>query len=59
MKTKKETQDVQRYGRDAFLASDDWVQHKDILSALMADGEEYSEDEAKSLVESYLKKEVR
>ncbi|MCC8014922.1 MAG: hypothetical protein LIO87_06965 [Eubacterium sp.] len=47
-----------RFSKDALLKSRLFREQRDILSAVLKDGEDYSKEEAQKLIKNYLEKEM-
>lgn len=55
--TKKVTSEPIRFAKDQILSSEEYANRRDLLSALLDDGKEYTKDEVNKLMNGFLKSE--
>lgn len=55
----EENNDVQKFSKEAFLKSNEYLSRKDLVTTLLDENTLYSKNEVNSLIEKYLKKEMK
>ena len=57
--TEVETVTETKFSKNAFLKSESYKKHKDLLATILKDNESYSKSEVNKMVEDYLKGKVK